>query len=247
MEGEKGARQEEVVQRVQIEVAQRIEDEHQKEEKEQGDGSEVADLSGQGTGLQLFRHGHADLKSRQQIGISPRELPPVRGALLLGGRERVVGEVDVFEIRRHAKHEVVDVCNAVAQFVAPTVQTLGAVCSAQRRGLAGSQHSLDASALFIGRNGNFLAVDFHHQPVVDGTVRREGEVVSDNLGLGGIVAELVFTGKVNRVGRIPQQTLLAMIKLQLDADLAGVKLQGKIALHLVVAGADLSRLLLSHR
>src|SRR5258708_5117285 len=133
MESGKGARQEEGVQRGENGGAQRIEDENKKKKKKKGDGGGGAELSGQGNGLQLFRHGHADLKSRQQIGISPRELPPVRGALLLGGRERVVGEVDVFEIRRHAKHEVVDVCNAVAQFVAPTVQTLGAVCSAQGR------------------------------------------------------------------------------------------------------------------
>src|SRR5206468_13278 len=117
MEGEEGASQEEIVQRVQIKVAQRADDEHQKEEKEQRDGSEVADLSGQGTGLQLFRHSHTDLKAREQVGIAPGELPTVRCALLLAGRERVIGEVDIFEVRRHAQHEIVDVGNAVAQLV----------------------------------------------------------------------------------------------------------------------------------
>jgi hypothetical protein len=63
VEGEERASEKEVIEWMEIDIAKRADDEHQEEEKEEGDGGEVANLSGEGAGLKFFRHSYSDLKS----------------------------------------------------------------------------------------------------------------------------------------------------------------------------------------
>jgi len=55
--------QEEVVHRVEIDTPEGGDDEDQEEKEEERYRSRVADLARQWSGLELFRHGHSDLKS----------------------------------------------------------------------------------------------------------------------------------------------------------------------------------------
>src|SRR5947207_15952634 len=100
---------------MEIYVAQCSDDEHQEEKEKQRDGSKVADLSRQWPRLQLLRHGHPNLESRNQIRVAPRQVSPVRSFVLAGGRERVVGKVNVFEIRVHGEIEILHLCHAISQ------------------------------------------------------------------------------------------------------------------------------------
>ena len=63
VERKEGCRQKEVIQCVEVNVADGSDHEHEKEEEKQRDRCEIADLSGQRPGLQFLGHGHADLKS----------------------------------------------------------------------------------------------------------------------------------------------------------------------------------------
>src|SRR5437867_387302 len=109
---------------MQIYIAQCGDDEHQEEKEKQRHGSKVADLSRQRTRLQLLRHGHPNLESRNQIRVAPRQVPPVRSFVLAGWRERVVGKVNVFEIRMHGESEILHLRHAISQLVSPVVQAL---------------------------------------------------------------------------------------------------------------------------
>src|SRR5882724_1385645 len=118
------SRQEEIIHRMQIYVAQCGDDEHQEEKEKQRHGGEVADLTRQRTRLQLLRHGHPNLESRNQIRVAPRQVPPLRSFVLAGGRERVVGKVNIFEVRVHGEIEILHLRHAISQLVSPVVQTL---------------------------------------------------------------------------------------------------------------------------
>src|ERR1700751_4576612 len=98
--------QEEVVHGMEIDVTHRGDDEHQKEKEKQRYGRGVADFSCQRSGLQFFRHGHADLKAGDEVRVLPRELPASVSEQLRGGRERVIGEVDIAEVGLHHQLEV---------------------------------------------------------------------------------------------------------------------------------------------
>src|SRR5882757_1272716 len=114
MEREERCRKEEIIHRVEINLAKSRENEHQKEKEEERDRRKVTDLAGQRSRLQFSGHGHADLESRYEVGILPGQ-PPPRGLFLFGsGREGVVGEVDVLEVGVHSKSEIANLRDSVA-------------------------------------------------------------------------------------------------------------------------------------
>ena len=123
--------QEEVVHGMQVNAAQRSNDEHQEEKEEQRDGSEVADLSCQWPRLQLLRHSHTDLESRNQVRVAPGQVPAVSSRVFAGGRERVIGEVNVFEICVHCESKILHLRHTLGQFVSPAVLSLRAIAYVQ--------------------------------------------------------------------------------------------------------------------
>src|SRR6266487_3078303 len=93
---------------MEFDAAQSRDDEHQKEKEEERHRSEETDASSQGTGLEFFRHGHSDLKPGKEALIAPAQLPARRALMFFCGRERVIGEIYVFEVGRHLEHEFPD-------------------------------------------------------------------------------------------------------------------------------------------
>src|SRR5690242_18356920 len=120
MEGEKCACEEEVVHGMEFESTQRGDDEHQEKEEEQRDRGGVTDFSGQRAGLEVVGHGHANLKSGDQVRVTPGEVPAVGSGLFGGRRKGVVGEVYVFEVGVHGEQEIVRLRDSVSELVAPT-------------------------------------------------------------------------------------------------------------------------------
>jgi len=95
-----------------------------KKKKKERDWSCVADLASQRTGLKFFRHRHADLKSRDEIGVLPGQLPASGHKKLGCGSQCVVCEVDVAKVRLHHKLKIASLRYAVTELIAPRVQTL---------------------------------------------------------------------------------------------------------------------------
>src|SRR5260221_14707297 len=99
MESEKRCGEEEVIHRMQLDATHGGDDEHEKEKEEERDGRKETDAAGQRSRLQLLRHGHRDLIPGNQIYEFPIEIAAIRCLMLLGRRKRVVGKIDVFEVR----------------------------------------------------------------------------------------------------------------------------------------------------
>jgi hypothetical protein len=87
---EERACEEEVVDRVQFDIAHGGEDEHYEKEQQQRDRCEIADPAGERAGLQLLGHGHAYLKSGDEVEIAPRQAQP-RGVSCFSVGERASG------------------------------------------------------------------------------------------------------------------------------------------------------------
>src|ERR1041385_5492415 len=149
MKSEEGRGQEEIVHGVEVNTAQSRDDEHQEKEEEQGDRSEVTDFTSQWAGLELLRHSHADLKSRDQIVVVPCEVPAIGGQLFRGGRKRVLCEINVVEVSVHVQREITHLGNAVGQLVTPALQTLRTIADMKRRNLVGFENGLSVCALIV--------------------------------------------------------------------------------------------------
>ena len=67
MEGKECAGEKEVIHRMQLDIARGRNDEHQEEEEKERDGREETDLSGERSRLQLLRHDHRNLKTRDKV------------------------------------------------------------------------------------------------------------------------------------------------------------------------------------
>src|SRR5258706_14132026 len=106
MKREEGGSQEEVVHGVEVDVAQGAEDEHQEEKEEEGDRGEEADFSGEGTGLEVFGHGHADFEAGEEVFVGPGEIPARGGLVFFGGGESVLAEVDGFGVGIDVVYEI---------------------------------------------------------------------------------------------------------------------------------------------
>src|SRR5215831_13414554 len=124
MEGEESGAEKEIVHRMEIDSSKSRDDEHQKEEEEQRNGGEETDLACKRPGLKFFGHRHSDLKSRKKVSIRPIQLPTSGGLSLFSRRERVFGEIDIFEIRQHTHREVANLSNIIAEAVPPFGQPL---------------------------------------------------------------------------------------------------------------------------
>src|SRR5215212_1167607 len=172
VEREEARREEEVVHRVQLYAAHRRDDEHEEEEEEERHGREQTYAPRERAGLQLLGHRHPDLVSRDEVLVTPHQLPAVGSLTLFGGRESVLGEVYLLEVRPHAQLEVANLRHVaarlrVAEVVAPVVQALRVVCDVQSRHLARLH--------LRGADGRVLLVPQFDGASVDG----EDEVVVD--------------------------------------------------------------------
>src|SRR6266700_3080839 len=139
MKCEKRRGQEKIVQWMNINAPNGSNDEHQKKEKEQRHGSKQADASCQRSGLKFFRHDHADLIAGEQVFVIPLQLPAFGRLMLFAGRERVVREINVFEIGGHRELEIFYVRNLLAEVVTPISHSLRRITYLEDGGLAGTQ------------------------------------------------------------------------------------------------------------
>ena len=89
-------------------------------------------------------------------------------------------------------------------------------------------------SLVVDCERDWLVVDFHLQVVVHGFLGGKLQAEVDRLGLRGVVAEGVVSGKLDRIGAVPKQSFLPGIKMKVNVDAAGFERQGNLALHLVV-------------
>src|SRR5882672_3042423 len=222
MEREEGGGEEEVVHGVEIDVAQGGEDEHQKEKEEEGNGSEETDFSGERAGLEMFGHGHAELQSGEKVFITPCQVPAGIGLVLFCGRERVLGEVDGFEVGVHVENEIFDLGNAVvgafAELVVPVVESLGAVGEGYRDRLSGGDVGGRRSASGARGERGRLAVDEDGEVVVDGLGGGEVEGEGYVLGLVAGVTVVVDARETYGVGAEPEQAFLAVVEVERDVD-----------------------------
>src|SRR5262249_23433161 len=109
---------------MQIDAANRAQDEHHEEKEEQRYRRKEADLACQRPGLQLLRHFHPDLKAGDQVLVIPHQLPSIAGLLLARRRKRAVREIDLLEICAHLELEVSDRRDILSKAVPPVVQAL---------------------------------------------------------------------------------------------------------------------------
>src|SRR5437016_10201028 len=106
---------------MQIDAADRRNDEHEKKEEEQRNRRQVTDLARQWAGLQLLRHEHADLISRHQVLVIPIQIPALVFWNLTGRGARVFGKVNVFEIRLYGEAEVAELLDIAAETITPGI------------------------------------------------------------------------------------------------------------------------------
>src|SRR6202046_728441 len=116
---------------MQIDPPQRGDDKYKKKKKKQRPRSEEADLSRQRPRLQLLRHGDSDSVSRNQIRVIPGQIPAIADFVFRSRRKSIFGKVDVFEIGVNVQREVANLRNAVAEVVAPGVQSLRTIARVQ--------------------------------------------------------------------------------------------------------------------
>src|SRR5436309_9850431 len=107
---------------MQVDAAERGDQEDDEEIEEERDRREVANLAGERAGLEALGHGHRDLVAGDEVAIVPGEQPSGTGLLFGGGRERVVGEIDIAEVGFYAEGEVADLRDIVAETVAPAIE-----------------------------------------------------------------------------------------------------------------------------
>src|SRR6185436_8088120 len=79
VEREEARREEEVVHRVQLDAAHRRDDEHEEEEEEERHGREETYAPRERPRLQLLGHRHPYLVSRDEVLVTPHQLPAVSG------------------------------------------------------------------------------------------------------------------------------------------------------------------------
>src|SRR6185295_9443166 len=117
--------------------------------------------------LEFLRHDHRDLISRQQALVRPVQVP-ARGSLcFFGGRECVVGDVDVFEICFHAKEEIAHLRNlTTAEAVTPFVKTLRAVANGKLCRFTGSDLDGGNGCIFIVAYRDWISVNDESEIVV---------------------------------------------------------------------------------
>src|SRR5262249_2385493 len=100
VKGEKRARQKEVIHGVQVDSAQRGQDEDQKEKEKQRHWRKVRNAACERPRLQLLRHLKRKFESRDQVLLVQFDLPALAGVRLLRGRQRMLGKIKPGEIRR---------------------------------------------------------------------------------------------------------------------------------------------------
>src|ERR1700722_5483568 len=231
MKGEKGRCQEKIVHRMQIDLANRRNDEHQKKEKKKRHRRGVANFPRQRPGLQLRGHSHTDLKARNQIRVLPGQLPAAGNELLGSGRERIVGEINLPKIGLHGKHEIARLDNSLSPLVAPTIQTLRAIRNVQVSNFSRPQGRPPHRALIVSSQCNRLIVHLHLQPIVDGLLRGEFQPEIYRLPLRRVVPERIVGSKINRVGAVPQQSLLPWIEMEVHPNAACFHWQKNLPVH----------------
>jgi hypothetical protein len=79
-----------------------------------------------------------------------------------------------------------------------------------------------------------VAVDADIDVVVDGFVGRELQPEGDELFLVGGILKSILAAKLHGVGAVPEQTLLAMVEVESDIDVAAVR--GETVVRLVFVG-----------
>src|ERR1044072_2136091 len=228
MEGEESGREEEVVHRVKVDAAHRRDDQHQEKEKEERDRRKETDSTGQWAWLKFLGHDHRDLITRDEVLVTPRQLPTVISLMLFGRRESVVRKVDVFEVSLHLERKVFDLGHVLAaKAVAPLVQALRTVAGCQLRSLPGRYlHAADrAIAMIRNRNGNTIHVK--NKIVLDRLTGRERKRKINHLLFIAGVPKSVDTFETHLVHAVPKQAFLAMLKIELDVYCAAFQRQGR--------------------
>lgn len=124
MEAEKGRADEEVVHRVDVDAFDCGEDEEQKEKEKEGDGSSLGHVLYPRAWVEAGGHDHAESGPGEQLVVLPSETPALGGALLVGGRQALAGEVNGGEIREHGQLEVGNLLDVVAEAVLPLFESL---------------------------------------------------------------------------------------------------------------------------
>src|SRR6266508_5784226 len=110
-------REKEVVHRMQLDAAQGRNDQHEKEKEEQRHRRKETDAPRQWSGLQMFRHGHRDLVTGNQVLVIPIEDPPVRSLSFLRRGQCIVRKIYVLEVCGHLQREIAYLRDAVRSIV----------------------------------------------------------------------------------------------------------------------------------
>ncbi len=155
--------------------------------------------------MQFLRHDHRDLISRQQALVRPVQVP-ARGSLrFFGGRERVVREVNVFEVCFHAEEEIAHLRNlTAAEAVAPFVKTLRAVADGKPYCLTGSDLDGTDGCIFVVGYRDRIAVNDESEIVVDCLARRELQSEIDRLFLVARISKTINARELDFVSAVPQ-------------------------------------------
>src|SRR5215471_9359328 len=94
-------------------------------------------------------------------------------------------------------------------------------------GLTGIDVDGGCGSVAVGGGGDVFAVDLHLQTVIERVLGGEGEKELHGAGLGGVVVKFVVAGEVDGIGAVPEQAFLAVVEVEVDVDVRGVKGQGK--------------------
>ncbi len=150
-------------------------------------------------------------------------------------------KVDIAKISLHGKHEIASLSNYPrptdsASNPAPASDTQRAGCAVS----PGTNGRPPHRALVVGSRGNRLIVHFHLQPVVDGFLRGKFQPEINRLRFRGVVAEVIVTSKINRVGAVPKQSLLPWSEMKVHANPARFHWKQNLPLHILAVNDDLA-------
>ena len=130
---EERAGEEEIVDRVQVDLTQRGDDQHHEEIEQQGDRRPERDALRQRAGLQRKGERHADPVARHERRIVPLQPPAVADGFFFYREQRFGREVDGAEVRGHRQRKIVERLDAVTEAVLPRIHAARHVADVDRR------------------------------------------------------------------------------------------------------------------
>src|SRR6202041_3155381 len=214
MKRKEAACEKEVVHRMQIDAANRGENEQYEKEKQQRYRGESADSACERSRLQFLRKRDPYFVAGYQILVTPNQLRAAADFVFLRRRKGIAGKIETFEVRGEPQLEITNLAHFVAKTVVPGIQALRAVTDAKHRSLMRRNCCASVRLALLVFQRKRRAVHGENHVVVNRLLGRQVKRESHVARLIAEIYKFVRARELHLVGAVPKKALPTVIGVQ---------------------------------